>query len=74
MSCPRIIRSTQKCTHTINLTTHLKGSSASLSGWITFVSKLYPGRISDKEIVEKSNFCQLCSRERVLMICKINHI
>ena len=29
------------------------------SGWITFVSQLYPGRISDKEIVEKSNFCQL---------------
>ena len=28
------------------------------SGWITFVSQLYPGRISDKEIVEKSNFCQ----------------
>ena len=31
----------------------------SRSGWITFVSQLYPGRISDKEIVEKSNFCQL---------------
>ena len=29
------------------------------SGWLTFVSHLYPGRISDKEIVEKSNFCQL---------------
>ena len=29
------------------------------SGWITSVSQLYPGRISDKEIVEKSNFCQL---------------
>ena len=29
------------------------------SGWITFVSQLYPGRISDKEIVEKSNFCQV---------------
>ena len=29
------------------------------SGWITFVSQLYPGRISDKELVEKSNFCQL---------------
>lgn len=29
------------------------------SGWITFVSHLYPGRISDKETVEKSNFCQL---------------
>ena len=29
------------------------------SGWITFVSQLYPGRISDKEVVEKSNFCQL---------------
>ena len=29
------------------------------SGWITFVSQLYPGRISNKEIVEKSNFCQL---------------
>ncbi|XP_068761975.1 uncharacterized protein [Montipora capricornis] len=28
-------------------------------GWITFVSQLYQGRISDKEIVEKSNFCQL---------------
>ena len=28
------------------------------SRWITFVSQLYPGRISDKEIV-KSNFCQL---------------
>ena len=28
-------------------------------GWITFVSQLYPGSISDKEIVEKSNFCQL---------------
>ena len=27
--------------------------------WITFVSHLYPGRISDKEIVKKSNFCQL---------------
>ena len=27
------------------------------SRWITFVSQLYPGRISDKEIV-KSNFCQ----------------
>ena len=31
----------------------------SSSGWITFVSQLHPGRISDKEIVEKSNFCQL---------------
>ena len=29
------------------------------SVWITFVSQLYPERISDKEIVEKSNFCQL---------------
>ena len=29
------------------------------SGWITFISQLYPGRISDKEIVERSNFCQL---------------
>ena len=29
------------------------------SGWITFVSQLYPARISDKEVVEKSNFCQL---------------
>ena len=29
----------------------------SLSRWITFVSQLYPGRISDKEFV-KSNFCQ----------------
>lgn len=29
------------------------------SGWITFVSQLYPGRISDKELVERSNFCQL---------------
>ena len=28
-------------------------------GWITFVSQLYPGRISDKKTVEKSNFCQL---------------
>ena len=28
-------------------------------GWITFVSQLYPGIISDKEIVEKSNFGQL---------------
>ena len=26
---------------------------------ITFVGQLYPGRTSDKEIVEKSNFCQL---------------
>ena len=25
----------------------------------TFVSHLYPGRISDKKIVQKSNFCQL---------------
>ena len=29
----------------------------SYSGWITFISQLYPGRISDKELVEKSNFC-----------------
>ena len=29
------------------------------SGWITFVSHLYPGGISYKQIVEKSNFCQL---------------
>ena len=26
---------------------------------ITFVSQLYPGRISDIEIVEQSNFCEL---------------
>ena len=30
----------------------------SSSGWITFVH-LNPGRISDKEIVKKKNFCQL---------------
>jgi len=29
------------------------------SGWITFVSQLYPGRISDKEIIQRSDFCQL---------------
>ena len=29
------------------------------SGWITFVGQLYPGKISDKEIVEKSDLCQL---------------
>ena len=28
-------------------------------GWVTFVSHLYPGIISDKEIVETSNFCEL---------------
>ena len=27
--------------------------------WVTFVSHLYPGRISDREIVEKSDFCSL---------------
>ena len=55
MSCPRIIRSTQKCTQTHDT---FKGLICiSLSRWITFVSQLYPGRISDKEFV-KSNFCQ----------------
>jgi hypothetical protein len=29
------------------------------SGWITFVSHLYPGRTSDKEITQRSYFCQL---------------
>lgn len=29
------------------------------NGWVTFVSHLYPGRISDREIVEKSGFCSL---------------
>ena len=34
-----------------------------ITEWIdNIVSQLYPGRISDKEIVEKSNSCQLCSR------------
>jgi len=31
----------------------------STSGWITFVSQLYPGRISEKEIIQRSDFCQL---------------
>lgn len=29
------------------------------NGWVTFVSHLFPGRISDREIVEKSDFCSL---------------
>ena len=33
------------------------------SGWITFISQLYPGRISDKEIVERINFFQLIVME-----------
>ena len=60
MNCQRTIRSIQKCIQIINLMTHSKAwFCISPSGWITFVSQLHPGRISDKEIVEKSNFCQL---------------
>jgi len=29
------------------------------SGWTTFVSQLHPGRISDKEIIQRSDFSQL---------------
>ena len=31
----------------------------SRNGWVTFASYLFSGRISDKEISEKSNFCSL---------------
>ena len=59
MNCQRTIRSIQKCIQIINLMTHSNAWFASHTGWITFVSQLYPGRISDKEIVDESNFCQL---------------
>ena len=45
----------------INLTTHSGLVCISPSGWITFVSHLYPGRIFYKEIVGESDFCTISS-------------
>ena len=57
----RTIKHILKCTLITDPTIHIKVlfSSFPTVNWVTFDSHLYPGRISDREIVEKIDFCSL---------------